>query len=80
MENLKRYTRVFMDVFGVTEEEAKELKYQAIQSWDSIGHMNLIEALEDEFNIMIDTDDIVALNSFEKGIDIMNKNGVVIKK
>lgn len=78
MENLKKYTKVFMDVFGVSEEETKGMEYQSIQSWDSVGHMNLIEALEDEFDIMIDTEDIVALESFEKGLEILKKYGVEI--
>ena len=36
--------------------------------------MGLIAAIEDSFDIMMDTDDIIDLNSFEKGKEILSKN------
>ena len=36
--------------------------------------MTLIAALEDTFDIMMDTDDIIDLSSFEKGKEILEKN------
>ena len=73
MSNLERYTKVFVETFEVTEEDAKNLKYQDIEAWDSVGHMGLISALEDEFDIMMDTDDIIDFNSYEKGKEILAK-------
>lgn len=73
MTNLEKYTKVFVDTFEVSEEIAKELKYQDIEAWDSVGHMGLISALEDAFNIMMDTDDIIDFNSFEKGKELLSK-------
>ena len=35
--------------------------------------MTLIAALEDAFDIMMDTDDIIDFESYEKGIEIMKK-------
>jgi acyl carrier protein len=76
MNNLEKYTHVFMKKFGITEESAKTLKYQAIPAWDSIGHMALIADLEETFKIMMETDDIVDLSSYEKGIEILRKYNV----
>ena len=73
MSNLEKYTKVFVETFEVDEETAKNLKYQDIEAWDSVGHMGLISALEDAFNIMMDTDDIIDFNSFEKGKEILAK-------
>jgi acyl carrier protein len=36
--------------------------------------MGLISALEEAFDIMMDTDDIIDLNSFEKGKEILSKS------
>lgn len=36
----------------------------------------LIASLEDEFDIMMEADDIIDFNSFEKGIEIMTKYGI----
>ena len=73
MSNLEKYTKVFVETFEVDEETAKKLKYQDIDAWDSVGHMGLISALEDAFDIMMDTDDIIDFNSFEKGKVILAK-------
>lgn len=74
MTNLEKYTNVFVETFEVSAEEAQELKYQDIEAWDSVGHMGLISALEDAFDIMMDTDDIIDFNSFEKGKEILAKS------
>lgn len=76
MTNIEKYTNVFKENFEITEEQARGLRYQAISAWDSIGHMDLVATLEDTFDIMMDTDDIIDFNSFEKGIEIMKKYGV----
>ena len=78
MTNYERYVKVFTTTFEVEPSVLKTLKYQDIESWDSIGHMGLIAALEDEFGIMMDTDDIIDFNSFEKGIEILSKYGVTM--
>lgn len=79
MDNLEKYTQVFVETFGVTAEEAKKLKYQDIEAWDSVGHMGLISLLEDAFNIMMDTDDIIDFDSFEKGKEILSKADYGVK-
>ncbi len=76
MTNLDKYTKVFVDLFGKSEDEVKELHYQDIIEWDSVGHMTLISALEDAFDIMLDTDDIIDFESYTKGIDILKKYDV----
>lgn len=73
MTNLEKYTQVFSNSFGVPEDEAKGLVYQAISAWDSVGHMELIAAIEEAFDIMMETDDIIDFNSFEKGKEILSQ-------
>lgn len=62
--------------FGVKEQELQKLTYQGVDSWDSVGHMGLIAELEETFNIMIETDDIIDFNSFIKGQEILKKYGI----
>lgn len=76
MNNLEKYTSVFTALFNVSAEEAKTLTYRSIEAWDSVGHMQLIPALEEAFDIMMDTDDIIDLSSFEKGKEILAKYDV----
>ena len=74
MDNLEKYRKVFSKSLSVDETKIKEkLKYNDIPEWDSIGHMTLMSGLEEEFNISLETDDIVDFSSFEKGIEILKK-------
>lgn len=72
MTNLERYEKAFCDSFEIGREQLKGLEYHQITSWDSVGHMELIAALEEEFDIMLETEDIIELTSFEKGKEILN--------
>lgn len=74
MSNKEKYVNIFMEVLQINSEQTAGLVYQSIDSWDSVGHMNLIAALEDSFDIMMDTDDIIDFNSFEKGMEILSQN------
>lgn len=59
MTNLEKYNNVFKESFMVEEIQLEELIYQSVVSWDSVGHMGLIAQLEETFDIMLDTDDII---------------------
>lgn len=76
MSNLEKYKRTFTENFSVKEEELPGLAYQAITTWDSVGHMGLVAALEDAFDIMLEMDDILDLSSYEKGMEILAKYDV----
>lgn len=74
MDNLGKYNNAFMETFTITEDQLAGLKYQDIAAWDSVGHMSLIAALEEAFDIMMDTDDIIDLSSYEKGREILARD------
>lgn len=76
MANLEKYNNVFLENLQIAEDKLVGLQYQDVELWDSVGHMTLVAALEDEFDIMIDTDDIIDLSSYEKGKEILAKYGV----
>lgn len=74
MTNYEKYVNVFVEAFSVSADQAEKLEYQGISQWDSVGHMGLVAAIEDAFDIMMDTDDIIDLSSFEKGKEILSNN------
>lgn len=74
MTNLEKYNQTFIEALEVREDQLAGLEYQAIEAWDSVGHMGLIAAIEDAFDIMMDTDDIIDLSSYEKGKEILASN------
>jgi acyl carrier protein len=53
--------------------ETSTLEFNVTPEWTSIGHMMLIAALEAEFDVMLETDDILAMSTFSKAVEIMGK-------
>lgn len=78
MTNIEKYNSAFVQALNLKEEQLPELVYQSVKEWDSVGHMTLIAMIEDAFGIMMDTDDIIDLSSYEKGKEILSKYGVSI--
>lgn len=78
MTNLEKYNAAFCETLNVEEAQLADLKYQSVPGWDSVGHMTLVAALEDAFDIMMEMDDIIDLSSYEKGKEIMKKYEVEI--
>jgi len=52
------------------------LAYQSISEWDSVGHMALVAGLEEAFDIMLDTDDIIDMSSVAKAKEILGKHDI----
>lgn len=76
MTSNEKYIDAFVRIFNVDAGEAEKLEYQSISAWDSVGHMSLMAELEDTFDIMMDTDDIIEFSSFVKGKEILEKYDV----
>lgn len=78
MTNREKYDAAFMETFGIGSSElGSGLQYQSIRAWDSVGHMALIVALEDSFDVMLEIDDVVDFGSYEIGIKTVEKYGVI---
>ena len=73
MTDLEKYNAAFCETLNVKEEQLAELKYQGVPEWDSVGHMSLVAAIEDAFDIMMEMDDIIDLSSYEKGKELLKK-------
>jgi acyl carrier protein len=78
MSNTQKYDSAFVETFRVTPSDLPELRYQAVVAWDSVGHMQLMAALEESFGIELDIDDIIDFSSYEKGKQILGKYKVAI--
>ncbi|XOV79323.1 MAG: acyl carrier protein [Aestuariibacter sp.] len=70
----QRIQQVFISSLNISPESAKDtLEYNSIPEWDSTAHMILVAALEDEFKIMLDTDDIIDMSSIAMAKKILSK-------
>ena len=74
MSSDQSYQDVFIQSLSINKDKFNnEIKYNDIPEWDSIGHMTLMSALEEKFDITLDTDDIVDFSSYIKGKEILKK-------
>jgi len=63
---MEKINQILVEVLNVSEAEALEnLGMDDVSDWDSLTHMNLIVAIEDELNIEISGDDIAEMISFD---------------
>lgn len=74
---MRKVEDVFVSSIGVDPSMVKDdLEYGTIKEWDSVAHMALVSALEEEYGVMLDTDDIIDMSSVGKAKDILRKYGV----
>jgi acyl carrier protein len=80
MNNLEKYNAIFCESFSIKDSsQLNNLEYNGIESWDSIGHMGMISELEEKFDIMLDTDDIIDFSSYNRGKEILQKYNIEVK-
>ncbi len=78
MNNKEKYDQAFIESFSIDANDLNDkLEYNSIQTWDSVGHMGLIATLEEQFDIMMEMDDIIDFSSYQKGFEIVAKYEVV---
>jgi len=74
MNNLKEYNKVFTTLFNINDYQLnKDFTFNNVEDWDSIVHLSLITELEDAFNVMFETEDILSFGSYENGMRILEK-------
>lgn len=77
MTNSEKYLAAFKDALELDDAVlTDDLAFDSIPEWDSVGHMRLMAALEDAFEIMFETEDIMDFSSFGKGKEILKKYDV----
>jgi len=75
MENKLR--KIFAEALNIPEDQVVDsLEYNSIPEWDSISHMALIATIDEEYDIMLETEDVIDLSSFSKAKEIISKYGV----
>lgn len=70
----QKLREIFSDVFSIEEKDVKdELAYSSIPTWDSVAHMAMVAEVEETFDIMMDTDDIIDMSTFKISVEIVKR-------
>jgi acyl carrier protein len=76
---VQQLQRVFTETLELPADiDHSTLAYRETLGWESLAHMQLVLAIESAFDVMLETDDVLALSSFTAACDILRKYGVAI--
>lgn len=64
--------RIFRSVLRVQPDEDVSSASVESHGWDSVAHLNLILAVEQEFRFMMTPEEASAANSFRAMLDLVN--------
>lgn len=67
-----------VEALGIDEADTdwEALTYRGVPEWDSVAHMQLVGEIEDTFDIMLDTDDVIGMSSYPLAKQILARYGV----
>lgn len=68
----ERFNKIIMEVFEIDSVD-EAMTRENTEKWDSLLHLTLVTAIEDEFDIMLDTEDILSLDSYATGLEVVAK-------
>ena len=74
MTNIEKLNNIFCEVFS-TDETALGVNFNNcnVEGWDSVRQLSLTTSIEDEFDIMLDAEDILELTSYKNAKKILAK-------
>lgn len=68
----EKLRQVFADCLSAELTDINDATaYGTIKTWDSVAHMAIITAIEDEFEVMLEPEDIIEMSSFGKAKEIL---------
>ncbi|CAA6605825.1 conserved hypothetical protein [Rhodospirillaceae bacterium LM-1] len=77
MSTRNRLINVFRESLELPETiDISNLNYQDTERWDSVGHLTLVAAIETEFDVMLETNQVIEMSSFSKALEILNALGI----
>lgn len=73
----ERLRAVFSKQLDLPVERVTDaLAYRSVAQWDSISHMALVAALEGEFGVMLETEEVIEMSSVAVAREILRRHGV----
>lgn len=73
-EILKKLQEIFMDVFADEQISLNEnTNANDIEGWDSLTHITILEAVQDEYGVAFDLDEIIEMQNVGDMIDAISR-------
>lgn len=79
MSNLEKLKRCFCEALSLpSSSDVEKLAYQEHPAWDSVAHMRLVASIETAFDIMLETDQILEMSTFDKAKEIVIQHDIAL--
>lgn len=74
MTNIEKYNDAFVQVFGVDPTKLNDdYSKETVGEWDSVHQLGIVSHLEESFDLMLEPEDIMAMESYKIGKEILKK-------
>ncbi len=74
MTNLEKLNQIFCEVFSADESAlGSDFNKDNVEGWDSVHQLSLTSSVEDEFDIMLDAEDILEFTSYDNAKQVLAK-------
>ncbi len=74
-----RLKKVFIEVLDISPDtDWDALRYRGIVQWDSVAHMQLVGEIEETFDVMLETGDVLAMSGFTEATEILRRHGAIL--
>ena len=68
----------FIQAIGIpTDTDFSTVEYGVTDGWDSVAHMQLVAEIENAFDIMFSSNQVIEMSSFGRAKEISAAHGVV---
>ncbi len=76
MNTHDRLRQIFIHVLDLQDDAIVDyLAYRQTDTWDSLAHMSLIAAIEEEFDVQLSTDQVIGMSNFSKAFAMLGDLG-----
>jgi acyl carrier protein len=73
----QKLKEAFIQAIGLpVDTDFNTVSYGVTHNWDSVAHMQLIAEIENSFDIMLSTDEVIAMSSFEVAKKLIASHGI----
>ena len=72
--NEEKLKEIIADTFDIDEDEiTNELTSDSVERWDSLNHLRLVTALEDEFEIKLTMEEVNTMVDYPKIVEFVSR-------
>ena len=73
----EKLRQAFVEALGIPADKVTDdLRFSSVKQWDSVAHMVLVVAIEETFDILMETEDVINMSSFLRAKEILSKYGI----